>query len=234
MAIRRTRVSVRQQAVVPWDEIKTVMVDMDGTLLDLAFDNFFWQELVPSRYAVLRNLPEEDARVEVLRQYNDVEGQLEWYCIDHWSETLGLDIRSLKWEHRERVRYLPRATEFLSAVRSFGKRLLLVTNAHRAALEVKVAQTSLDREVDALISSHDYAAPKQSQAFWHRLRSEEDFDPESTLLIEDSISVLEAASDFGVKFTVAIRCPDSGEPAREITSFPAVNSVHELCDHLST
>ena len=206
---------------------------MDGTLLDLAFDNFFWQELVPSRYAVLRNLPEADARVEVLRQYNDVEGKLAWYCIDHWTETLGLDIRALKWEHRDRVKYLPRATEFLSAVRSFGKRVLLVTNAHRSALEVKVAQTSLDREVDALISSHDFDAPKQSQKFWRRLRDQQDFDPESTLLIEDSISVLEAASDYGVRFTVAIRCPDSGEPAREITSFPAVNSVHELCDQPS-
>ena len=221
---------VRQKTAVPWDEIETVMVDMDGTILDLAFDNFFWQELVPTRYAMLRNLPEEKARVEVLRQYNDVEGQLAWYCIDHWTDALGLDIRALKWEHRERVRYLPRATEFLSAVRSFGKRLLLVTNAHRAALEVKVAQTSLDREVDALISSHDYQAPKQSLTFWHRFRDDEDFNPESTLLIEDSVSVLEAASDYGVKFNVAIRCPDSGGPPREITSFPAVNAVHELCD----
>ena len=234
MGTHRTKSSVGRQAVVPWDEVETVMVDMDGTLLDLAFDNFFWQELVPSRYAMLRNLPEADARVEVLRQYNDVEGQLAWYCIDHWTETLGLDIRALKWEHRNRVRYLPRATEFLSAVRNFGKRLLLVTNAHRGALEVKVAQTSLDREVDALISSHDFDAPKQSQAFWRRFRNKVDFDPESTLLIEDSISVLEAASEFGVRFTVAIRRPDSGEPAREITSFPAVNSVHELCANLST
>ncbi len=208
------------------------MVDMDGTLLDLAFDNFFWQELVPSRYAILRNLPEADARVEVLRQYNHVEGQLAWYCIDHWSSTLGLDIRALKWEHRERVRYLPRATEFLEAVRDRGKRLLLVTNAHRASLEIKVAQTSLDRKVDAVFSSHDFDAPKQSQAFWHRFRDVEDFDPESTLMIEDSVSVLEAASAYGVRFTCAIRRPDSGEPAREVTSFPAVDSIHELCDDL--
>ena len=214
--------------IIPWDHVDTVMVDMDGTLLDLAFDNFFWRELVPSRYARHRNLPEEEARRELTGRYKAVEGRLAWYCIDHWSETLGLDIRALKWEYRHRIQYLPKATEFLAAVRRRGKRLLLVTDAHRETLAVKVAQTGLDREVDRLISSHDYLAPKQSQAFWQRFLAGEKFAPERTVLIEDSLSVLAAASTFGLKFTVAIRCPDSGQPPRRISSFPSVDSVHEL------
>ena len=220
--------SVPPRPIIPWDRVDTVMVDMDGTLLDLAFDNFFWSEVVPSRYARHRNLPGEEARRELAGRYKALEGSLEWYCIDYWSETLGLDIRALKWEHRERIRYLPRATEFLTAVRRRGKRLLLVTDAHPETLAVKVAQTGLDREVDSLISSHDYLSPKQSQAFWQRFLAGEDFDPERTVLIEDSLSVLRAASTFGLKFTVAIRCPDSGRPPRQISSFPAVDGVHEL------
>ena len=216
------------RSIIPWDDVDTVMVDMDGTLLDLAFDNFFWRELVPSRYASHRNLPEEEARRELTGLYKALEGRLAWYCIDHWSETLGLDIRALKEEHRHRIQYLPKATEFLAAVRRRGKRLLLVTNAHRETLAVKVAQTGLDREVDSLISSHDYFAPKQSQTFWKRFLADENFDPERTVLIEDSLSVLEAASSFGVKYTVAIRCPDSGQPPRQISSFPSVDGVHEL------
>ncbi len=219
---------VPPRPLIPWDDVDTVMVDMDGTLLDLAFDNFFWRELVPSRYATHRNLPEDEARRELTARYEALEGSLAWYCIDYWSETLGLDIRALKWEHRHRIQYLPKATEFLEAVRRRGKRLLLVTNAHRETLAVKVAQTGLDREVDGLISSHDYLAPKQSQAFWQRFLEDEDFDPERTVLIEDSISVLKAASSFGLKFTVAIRCPDSGQPPRQISSFPSVDRVHEL------
>ncbi len=219
---------VPPRPLIPWDDVDTVMVDMDGTLLDLAFDNFFWRELVPSRYATHRNLPEDEARRELTARYEALEGSLAWYCIDYWSETLGLDIRALKWEHRHRIQYLPKATEFLEAVRRRGKRLLLVTNAHRETLAVKVAQTGLDREVDGLISSHDYLAPKQSQAFWQRFLEDEDFDPERTVLIEDSISVLKAASSFGLKFTVAIRCPDSGQPSRQISSFPSVDRVHEL------
>ena len=220
--------SVPPRPIIPWDRVDTVMVDMDGTLLDLAFDNFFWSEVVPSRYARHRNLPGEEARRELAGRYKALEGSLEWYCIDYWSETLGLDIRALKWEHRERIRYLPRATEFLAAVRRRGKRLLLVTDAHPETLAVKVAQTGLDREVDSLISSHDYLSPKQNQAFWRRFLAGEDFDPECTVLIEDSLSVLRAASTFGLKFTVAIRCPDSGRPPRQISSFPAVDGVHEL------
>ena len=219
---------VPPRPLIPWDDVDTVMVDMDGTLLDLAFDNFFWRELVPSRYATHRNLPEDEARRELTARYEALEGSLAWYCIDYWSETLGLDIRALKWEHRHRIQYLPKATEFLEAVRRRGKRLLLVTNAHRETLAVKVAQTGLDREVDGLISSHDYLAPKQSQAFWQRFLEDENFDPERTVLIEDSISVLKAASSFGLKFTVAIRCPDSGQPPRQISSFPSVDRVHEL------
>ena len=38
-------------APLPWPEIHTVLLDMDGTLLDLRFDNHFWRELVPERYA---------------------------------------------------------------------------------------------------------------------------------------------------------------------------------------
>ena len=32
---------------IAWQEVDTVLLDMDGTRLDLAFDNYFWQTLVP-------------------------------------------------------------------------------------------------------------------------------------------------------------------------------------------
>jgi putative hydrolase of the HAD superfamily len=172
---------VPPRPIIPWDHVETVMVDMDGTLLDLAFDNFFWRELVPSRYARHRNLPEEEARRELAGRYKALEGSLEWYCIDYWSETLGLDIRALKWEHRERIQYLPKATEFLAAVRRRGKRLLLVTDAHPQTLAVKVAQTGLDREVDSLISSHDYLSQSRIRRFG------EDFS-QAKILIPSALS----------------------------------------------
>jgi len=219
------------QPTFRWGEIDTVLVDMDGTLLDLAFDNFFWLELVPRTYAARHGLPELQAREDLMRAYRDLEGTLAWYCIDHWTERLSLDLRGLKRAHQHRIQYLPGAQRFLTSVRARGKRLLLVTNAHRAVLEVKIERTGLDREVDAMISSHDFDAPKESAEFWRRLDAKERIDPQRTLLIEDSLSVLEAARSFGLQHTVAVRCPDSSRPPREVVEFPSVDGVEALASH---
>jgi FMN phosphatase YigB (HAD superfamily) len=34
---------------IPLDEIKYVLLDMDGTLLDKYFDDYFWEHLLPER-----------------------------------------------------------------------------------------------------------------------------------------------------------------------------------------
>ncbi|NLD01354.1 MAG: haloacid dehalogenase, partial [Gammaproteobacteria bacterium] len=41
---------------LPWAHIDTVLLDMDGTLLDLHFDNFFWLKYLPQCYAEKNNL----------------------------------------------------------------------------------------------------------------------------------------------------------------------------------
>jgi len=213
---------------IPWDRIDTVLVDMDGTLLDLAFDNYFWLELVPRHYAAQRRLPEHAARVELMQSYRALEGQLAWYCVDHWTAALGIDLRALSRQHSERICYLPMAPEFLAMVRARGKHLILVTNAHRDVLAVKVERTGLDREVDALVSSHDFRAPKESPAFWQRFHECGQFDPERTMLIEDSLSVLAAGRAFGLGYTLAIQRPDSSQPPRDISDFPAIDGVYVL------
>ncbi len=43
--------------MIDWDNIDTVLLDMDGTLLDLGFDNWFWQPHVPEQYPPSRHLP---------------------------------------------------------------------------------------------------------------------------------------------------------------------------------
>ena len=177
-------------SLVDWHTIDTVLVDMDGTLLDLAFDNYFWRELVPQRYARLHDMTEPAARELLSPRFAAKVGTLEWYCLDHWARDLGMDLKSLKREHRERIRFLPGARDFLAAVRARGKRLVVVTNAHRDTFEVKAEHLGLDRLVDSVVCSHDFAVPKESAAFWQALERHEPFDAKRTLLVEDSLTVL--------------------------------------------
>lgn len=216
------------KCVVDWRQIDTVLVDMDGTLLDLAFDNFFWLEVVPQRYALTHGLRLDVARRQLAPRFDALVGTLSWYCLDHWTRDLGMDLKALKREHREHIRFLPGAPEFLQAIRWRGKRVCIVTNAHRDTLEVKAEQTGIDRLVDGVVCSHDLAAPKESAEFWRGLERHEPFDRGRTLLIEDSLAVLAAASAHGVQHTLAIRRPDSRLPARTIANYAAIDGVADL------
>ena len=213
---------------LPWERIDTVLLDMDGTLLDLAFDNYFWLELVPARYAAAAGLDVDAAKSMITRRYENVVGSLSWYCLDHWSGELGLDIAELKRSHRHLIRYLPGAERFLAALRAAGKPLSIVTNAHPVTISVKAAQTNVNDRVDAVVCSHELAAPKESGEFWAELARRHPFDSARTLLVEDSLAVLGAARDYGVRHTVAIRRPDSRLPARSIAEFPSVDGVADL------
>jgi putative hydrolase of the HAD superfamily len=220
---------MRTAAPLPdWDAIDTVLVDMDGTLLDLAFDNFFWLDLVPSRYAEVHGLAAEEARRRLTARFDRAAGTLAWYCVDHWTRDLGLDIKALKQGHTHLIRFLPGAEAFLAAVRGRGKQVFIVTNAHRETIAVKAGRTGIDALVDRVFCSHELAAPKESAEFWARLQQQQFFDCARTLLIEDSLAVLEAAKAYGVRHTVAIRKPDSRRPPREIVEFPSVEGVADL------
>jgi putative hydrolase of the HAD superfamily len=217
---------------VPWADVDTVLLDMDGTLLDLAFDNFFWLEAVPRSFAESRGIGEAAARQDFLARCERVAGSLPWYCLEHWSRELDLDILALKRSHKHRIRYLPMVPEFLRFLRSNRKRRVLVTNAHPDALALKTAVTGLDALVDELVSAHDLAAAKESPEFWSALARHAPFDPARSLLIEDSLPVLRTARAYGVAHLVAIRRPDSGAPARDVGDTPAVDGVADLLPQL--
>lgn len=204
------------------------MLDMDGTVLDLAFDNFMWLTHVPERYAQQHGLDPDEARATLLGKYRELHGRLEWYCLDHWSERLGLDIAGLHREQNHRIDYLPGARDFLDAARSRDVRVLLVTNSHTETLDIKDEVTGITAHFDAVYSSHRFGAPKEAQEFWSALSDVEDFDPETTLFVDDTQRVLDSAQDFGISMLLEITRPDTSKPRRDRGSYVDVAGLDEL------
>ncbi len=192
-----------------WSKIATVLLDMDGTLLDLHFDNYFWLEHLPKRYSECANISLEDAKHDLVKHYKNVEGTIDWYCLDYWAEQLSLPIVALKKEVQEKISLRPDTLPFLDALRKAGKQVVLVTNAHPDSLSLKVERTALDQHIDRLISTHQYGVTKESQLLWKKLQEDVKFDNNTTLFVDDSIAILDSAKRYGIKHLLAVANPDS-------------------------
>ena len=206
----------------------TILLDMDGTLLDLAFDNYFWRELVPRVYARQRDITHDQARDHIYDLYSGREGTLDWYCLDFWTRQLDLDLQALKQASSHRIRFLPGARDFLEMAQQTGKRLVLVTNAHQLTLAIKKDVTGLHYWIEEFVSSHDIGVPKEDQAFWHALEEQLRFQPDKTLFLDDSLPVIEAATEYGLGGVIAIRRPDTRQPLREIDGHAFIDGVSQL------
>lgn len=217
-----------EPALPRWDQIDTVLLDMDGTLLDLRFDNYFWLEVLPERYARRHELSLEAARATLAPRFVAKQGTLDWYCIDFWSRELSLDVAELKRQERAHMRFLPGAERFLQTLHARNLDPVLVTNAHRGVLQIKAEQTGLARYFRRIVSSHDLGVPKEHAQFWSLLQSQLGFDPARCLFVDDSAPVLNAARAHGIGHIFAISRPDSTQHARQVEGFTTVERIEEL------
>ncbi|MBL8260424.1 MAG: GMP/IMP nucleotidase [Candidatus Competibacteraceae bacterium] len=213
---------------LPWERIQTVLLDMDGTLLDLRFDNQFWRELVPMHYAAHHGLSLQQARAEVAVRTGAVQGTLNWYCLDYWSRELELDIVTLKHEIEHLIAVHPHGLAFLEALRGADKRVVLVTNAHPQSLALKMEKTRLAERFDRIVCAHALGSVKEQPEFWPRLRELERFDPATTLLVDDNLEILQTARDCGIRHLVSVLRPDSARPPNPPGEFPAIHDFSQL------
>lgn len=210
------------------ERIDTLMLDMDGTLLDLAFDNYMWKEVIPGEYARHHGLPADLARTRLFEHYRRLLGQLDWYCLDHWSDALGIDVLALHRRMRARIGWLPGAREFLEAMAGREIRLLLVSNSHPDTLALKTEMTGISGYFDGVYLSHALGHAKEAQPFWQALRRQEAFDPARTAFIDDTDTVLKSARTFGIGNLLAVTRPDSGAPERAAGEFDGIEGVSAL------
>jgi len=197
------------EIAVNWSEIDTILLDMDGTLLDLHYDNYFWRQHLPKVYADKNQLTIEQTMEIIEPMFLEHAGTLNWYCVNFWSEQLDLDIMTHKTEVANKIAYRPGAERFLKSCREKVTDVRLITNAHRDVLNLKISYTQLDQYFNTMLCSHELDAPKEDQRFWHNLQTNQSFDPSRSLFIDDSEAVLDAAKQYGVANTISIARPDS-------------------------
>lgn len=214
---------------INWTDIDTVLLDMDGTLLDLHYDNYFWMTYLPQRYAEIKGIELADAQHYLHQLVTSLEGTLNWYCLDYWNNELNLDIGALKAEPAivHKIAERPYAEQFLQFLKTQKKTVALVTNAHPIGLDIKLAKTCIGDYFDWTVSSHQFQQPKENQAFWHHLQAHVTFDPSRTLFIDDNHSILQAAQQYGIAHTLGIHQPDS-QIKRQLDTVNAIHHFNEI------
>ncbi len=213
---------------LPWHDIDTVLLDMDGTILDRHFDDHFWLEHVPMRYAAKNGLPLEETRHALYRMFRSQENTLNWTDLDYWSDRLGLDIPRLKEEVDHLIAVHPFVIDFLLFLRHHGKGVHLVTNAHSKTLALKMKKTRLGPYFDTIVSAHELGLPKEDTAFWGELQRRIPFDPQRTMLGEDSETNLGTAASYGIRYLIFISGASSAIPPRPSSLYTSVKTFAEL------
>lgn len=216
---------------VDWSRVNLVLLDMDGTLLDLHYDNYFWHQHLPTRYAEIHGETVAQAEAFLAARIEATRGQLHWYCIDAWADYLQLDLNTIKQETAHLIRLRPDTETFLQRLQALQLPFVLATNAHRHSVNLKFAHTNLPQyfsDATTIVSAHDLGAAKESLSFWQALQQLLNFDPAKTLFIDDNLAVLNQAKAFGIGQVIAIANPDSQQPARRLPGFTNIHDFSEL------
>jgi HAD superfamily hydrolase (TIGR01509 family) len=213
---------------LPWDSIDTVLLDMDGTLLDLHFDNYFWEEYIPRCYAKKTDLTLIESKSKLIDYSDRVRGQLEWYCLDYWSKKLSLDIAALKNEISHKISFRPKVIEFLDFLKAQNKRIILATNADPKTLELKLMRTDFSDYFNVLSSSHEIGYPKEEIAYWEALTDKYTIAPKRSLFIDDSLPVLKAANQFGIRYLLGIAKPDLQKDEVDCSPYTSIRDFSQL------
>ena len=213
---------------IPLNDIEYVLLDMDGTLLDLYFDDYFWGHLVPEKYAEKHDMSFGAAKDYLYKTYKSHEKTLNWCDIDFWSSELKLDIPALKEQIRHLIEIHPHVIDFLKLMQKQKKKIYLLTNAHYKTVKIKFRKTQIGEYFDDVLCSFNVGHPKEDIEFWQKAQKRLKFDKEHSLFIDDTEDVMKTARDYGIKYLLFKAHASSKLEPKTTQEFLTIHDFREL------
>lgn len=214
--------------MIPLNDIDFILLDMDGTLLDKYFDDYFWEHLVPEKYAGKYNMTFGKAKEALMSLYRAHEGTLNWTDIDFWSKELNLDIPALKEQIKHLIEVHPHVEDFLKAMKKQKKKIYMLTNAHYKVLDIKLKKTEIGRYFDKCITSFEMGYPKEMPEFWHKAEKTLKFDKERSLFIDDTAEILKTAKAYGIRYILLKTGANSKKKEKPAGEFNVLRDFKDL------
>ena len=221
-----------QEILLPWDELDTILLDMDGTILDLNYDNHVWNQALPCAYAEKHSIDETAARSKLTGHMQEIHGTIDFYSFPYWAQYTKLDIKALHRDFTELIQFRPGAKAFLNWAKAKKKKTIIATNAHPESIQIKNEISALSSYVNHITSSHQYECPKETPKFWERLQIEHQFDKAKTIFIDDNAPVLDSSKNYGLAYNLIVARPDSQKPLKTNLSYPSFDHYEELCPQI--
>ena len=147
--------------------IEVISFDLDGTLVDDAFDRAIWFQEIPARYAAKHGLALEEAKARVVAEYQALEGHPRWTDMGFWFDRFGLgDWREAAASRAHLIRLYPETLDVLGHLQA-RYTLILITQAEHKFYRLKLRVSGLGAYFQRIFAmpEHFRQLAKDAQAY---------------------------------------------------------------------
>ena len=185
--------------MVKLNSTTAILSDLDGVILDLAYDIKFWELWLPEQVANQTNKSIEETKAEIKAEIDIQRGTLNFYDLNYWDDLLNVDCMQIFREKTERCSYLEGSYEALQRLSTLKNPKYIMTNGDPRIQDYKAETQNFLEFFDSIFYSMHVGYPKESKEFWALARHNLNLDFEDTIFIDDDFKVVTAAAKAGIK-----------------------------------
>ena len=185
--------------MVKLNSTTAILSDLDGVILDLAYDKKFWELWLPEQVTRQTNKSIEEAKAEIMTEIDIQRGTLNFYDLNYWDDLLNVDCMQIFQEKEERCSYLAGSYEALQRLSTLKNPKYILTNGDPRIQEYKAETQNFLEFFDSIFYSMHAGYPKESKEFWALARHNLNLEFEDAIFIDDDLKVVSAAAKAGIK-----------------------------------